>query len=1030
MQQLADRSNNLHISHEPIHDLNAPILIGFNDTLEKGVPGKTYILKSDISDSTGIPVEYLVVGAGGGGDGGRNARYYGGGGGGGEVVTGTVRLAGSVFVSCGAAGGRGGYFADSATRGWSGNPAYSGRDGSESVLGSIVALGGKGAFSNPDSSIAGVGGASGNANAGAFSVKASGAAGAGGGGAGGSASGINAGPGMLSSITGASVYYGAGGSSRRNPSTNGSTTSGRTAYGTSGVTGRGCGGGGGNSVTGQQFNGSSGGVIIAYPDTYPALAIGSSLSVSVLSTRSGFRVYWFSGGADTVSFPNPGKSLCIRPDTGVRLILANSGHYGGSTVVNTDTLFLGNGDSLGCLPGGTTDLRNNAVLVINKSRNTVMGSAITGTGSVWIRNKSFVSFRSAKPYTYTGVTRIDTGSTLVMAPVKTTSGPLGNIDVYGTLCINRADLWGSASTTSSAKITVFPGGTLYTNRSFCTIVNPVLAGGSVFMLGGVSASWKSLQIKGGLNVTENSVISADNVDGLSGMIFSSAPINVAAGKTLRVDSPAVFYGSGQFTKNGNGTLDLYLSLLTGNVTINAGTMITRNGGLNSFGIHSGTVTIAAGASLIYQLQPPWGSYPALRGNITGAGKFFQTVWGLTLKGNNAAFTGSFTSNGEVRFDTTLSAFSNSDSVAIAWVNLSSVGGGTYTFGDLNPGWGGVSSSVAGSHVLTFGGKNKSRIWATPVSDGTGTVSLFKRGTGTYTTTATNTYTGTTSIATGAFQIGNGGTSGMVGPGGIIDNAEVIFNRSDSVTVDNLISGTGKLTMKGTGTVNLRNANTYTGVTTVNAGTLTFSGSGKTAVPGSIIVNSGAVVRLDRNDTWGTADSTASCSLTLNSGATLRSNNSFNSLWGLVLNGGSVQCNGGANASLRSFQLSGTLSVTNNAAISDIGGSDNGIRIGGNGAPILTISVNSGKTLSIASTVMNSVNHSPNGINKTGTGTLLLIGSNTFSGPVTVTAGTIRAGHVNAFGSSAITVKSGATLNKGGFSIANTVVVEPGGIVVP
>jgi len=65
----------------------------------------------------------------------------------------------------------------------------------------------------------------------------------------------------------------------------------------------GSGGGGGNgggSSTGGA--GGSGVVIIAYPDTYPALAsIGAGLTYNQ-PTRSGYRVYRFTAGTGTISW--------------------------------------------------------------------------------------------------------------------------------------------------------------------------------------------------------------------------------------------------------------------------------------------------------------------------------------------------------------------------------------------------------------------------------------------------------------------------------------------------------------------------------------------------------------------------------------------------------------------------------------------------------------------------------------------------------------------------------------------------------
>lgn len=64
------------------------------------------------------------------------------------------------------------------------------------------------------------------------------------------------------------------------------------------------------------------------------------------------------------------------------------------------------------------------------------------------------------------------------------------------------------------------------------------------------------------------------------------------------------------------------------------------------------------------------------------------------------------------------------------------------------------------------------------------------------------------------------------------------------------------------------------------------------------------------------------------------------------------------------------------------------------------------------------------LTKAGAGTLTLSAANTYSGGTVVDAGTLPAGHVNAFGSGSIRVNAG-TLDFGGFAIANTLDVRGG-----
>ncbi len=71
---------------------------------------------------------------------------------------------------------------------------------------------------------------------------------------------------------------------------------------------------------------------------------------------------------------------------------------------------------------------------------------------------------------------------------------------------------------------------------------------------------------------------------------------------------------------------------------------------------------------------------------------------------------------------------------------------------------------------------------------------------------------------------NGGTTGSI-VGDITDNGALVVNRSNDVTLTGVISGTGSLAQIGTGITALTNDNTYTGGTTISAGTLELRNGG-------------------------------------------------------------------------------------------------------------------------------------------------------------------------------------------------------------
>ena len=119
-----------------------------------------------------------------------------------------------------------------------------------------------------------------------------------------------------------------------------------------------------------------------------------------------------------------------------------------------------------------------------------------------------------------------------------------------------------------------------------------------------------------------------------------------------------------------------------------------------------------------------------------------------------------------------------------------------------------------------------------IADGAIPGDIVKTGAGTLVLTADNTYTGGTIISAGDLQLGDGGTSGSV-VGDITNNAALVVNRSNALTLSGVMTGTGSLTKTGTGTVTLSGANTYSGGTTVSAGRLVGS---TTSLQGAIANN--------------------------------------------------------------------------------------------------------------------------------------------------------------------------------------------------
>ena len=225
---------------------------------------------------------------------------------------------------------------------------------------------------------------------------------------------------------------------------------------------------------------------------------------------------------------------------------------------------------------------------------------------------------------------------------------------------------------------------------------------------------------------------------------------------------------------------------------------------------------------------------------------------------------------------------------------------------------GVASGALGSGSVEDNGilrmQQPSSSTLSNIISGTGI--LVQAGTATLTLNGSNTFSGGTLISAGTLQIGNGGAFGS---GKVTNNAALVFNSSGNSTVSAVISGSGSLALSGAGTVTLTASNTYSGATTISAGTLLLNGtngtsaitvnsggtlSGKGKIGGAVTINSGGI--LSPGSTVGTL--TIASNLTANAGTIL--NFAIGTTSDKVVVGGNLN-------------LSGTLNLT------DSGGLGNG-----------------------------------------------------------------------------------------------------------
>lgn len=206
----------------------------------------------------------------------------------------------------------------------------------------------------------------------------------------------------------------------------------------------------------------------------------------------------------------------------------------------------------------------------------------------------------------------------------------------------------------------------------------------------------------------------------------------------------------------------------------------------------------------------------------------------------------------------------------------------------------------------------------------GAGSLTKNGAGQLTLSGTNSYTGGTTINAGALR---GSTTSITG--NIVNNSQLIFDQDNDETFRGNISGTGSLTKNGTGNLILRGTETYSGLTYVNAGTLTFIDRGDNSLNGlnftHDIINTAAIYYRGLNLTQNSSI-TGSGSLTLADGTQMTLATDLNQGDITVQHGSSLLLNSGITMTASKVtNNAGTLTLDQGSTLSgDVDNQSNGL----------------------------------------------------------------------------------------------------------
>ncbi|HEY1790392.1 MAG TPA: autotransporter-associated beta strand repeat-containing protein [Verrucomicrobiae bacterium] len=238
-----------------------------------------------------------------------------------------------------------------------------------------------------------------------------------------------------------------------------------------------------------------------------------------------------------------------------------------------------------------------------------------------------------------------------------------------------------------------------------------------------------------------------------------------------------------------------------------------------------------------------------------------------------------------------------------------------------------TATGAGSKTLTLQGSSTAANTISgliPNNSSANKTALTKAGTGSWTLSGKNTFTGNLAINAGTLTIGGSGDLGGGSYAGTIaDAGTFVYDSSSGQTLSSTISGSGAFDMAGAAgtTVTISGtANTFTGLYTITAGTLAIDADGSlgtapgTIVANDITLNGGPAANLRANANNITINANRGITLGATGGAIQVAGNDTCTYNGVISGSGPFQVGVNASTGLGVLVLGGSESYTNTTVI--------------------------------------------------------------------------------------------------------------------
>jgi autotransporter-associated beta strand protein len=720
------------------------------------------------------------------------------------------------------------------------------------------------------------------------------------------------------------------------------------------------------------------------------------------------------------------QSYSLTGANAVISVLAGSIGTGSLSFQTASNLSIGSLSSVDGFTGTGLTITSTATLSQTKA---ISVSTLTLAGTNGVFDLSLANTISTSIALNSGTLKVSHASALgtASAPITLAANSilLSNVS---TLALSNPITMSGAATINAPSTYTLTLSAIISSTGNLTINSPTTNTGTVIFTGANIYSGTTTISAGTLQIGSGSTTGAIG----SGSVTNNGALIFNRSNNFTVAS--LISGTGSMTKEGSGALTLNTgqSTYSGGTTVNAGTLILNDIYNNANGVILGVLNVNANGIVQltgYSSAFGWSANRVSTLNINGglveAVGTQQHIWNQTLnfsgggtfRSNSGTSSASATSYWEWGGVTVNVSNPTAEAVIAGRIHLRSDGTISTTVFTVADGVATndllLSAAITEASAMGFTKAGAGTMTVSGASTNTGAITVNAGTLAVTNATGLGTTAGGVTVASGAtldlrnITVGaealtvNGGTiATSTGTSSLSGTVALGANSTVSVagtqlTLSGIISGTGfGITKTGNGILVLSAANTYTGATVINAGTLLATNSGAVGTSaGGVTIASGATLALQGGVTI--ADAITVSGNGVGSAGAILNNSGANTVSGLVTLGAASTV--GSTSGTLTFDAASGNAFTGTYNLTFAGA--------GNTTVADLIAIASGT------------------LTKTGAGTLTLSGLNTYTGATTISAGLVKLG-VSSSGAnsplgtvaSGLTVADGAALDLAGYSI--------------